>query len=102
MLLANVKKNKVATFSFVRAEAICFRVKGIECLIPTLGEERLMGARKAFSGAQEYGQVMQYYCLLLLHSFKSRQGGKKSRQSPGVHASRQIGNLETNQERIRK
>lgn len=34
-------------------------MKGIECLIPTQGEERLMGARRAFSGAQEYGQVMK-------------------------------------------
>lgn len=37
------------------------RVKRIECLIPILGEERLMGARKAFSGAQEYGQVMKVF-----------------------------------------
>lgn len=44
----------------------CVLGKEIECLIPTQSEERLMGTRKTFPGAQEYRQIMK---VLLSISF---------------------------------
>lgn len=61
-----------------------------------------MGARKAFSGAQEYGQVMKVLLSAAFRSFKSRQGRRTDKVQEQVCASRQIGNLETHQERIKK